>query len=96
MSGIKFGTVISAVGEPGASDADQYVEALVDADRVAGLGYDAFWVIEHHFSDYFPTPSPTVMLSPSRRALSRHGLRHLRPWSCPGTARSGWQARSPC
>ena len=63
MSRIKFGTVISAVGEPGASDADQYVEALVDADRVAELGYDAFWVIEHHFSDYFPTPSPTVMLS---------------------------------
>ena len=63
MSEIKFGTVISAVGEPGASDADQYVEALVDADHVAGLGYDAFWVIEHHFSDYFPTPSPLVLLS---------------------------------
>ena len=63
MSEIKFGTVISAVGEPGASDAAQYVEALTDADRVAELGYDAFWVIEHHFSDYFPTPSPLVMLS---------------------------------
>ena len=63
MSEIKFGTVISAVGEPGASDSEQYVEALVDADHVAGLGYDAFWVIEHHFSDYFPTPSPLVMLS---------------------------------
>ena len=35
MSEIKFGTVISAVGEPGASDADQYVEALVDADRMS-------------------------------------------------------------
>ena len=63
MSAIEFGTVISAVGEPGASDADQYVEALVDADHVARLGYDALWVIEHHFSDYFPTPSPLVMLS---------------------------------
>ena len=63
MSEIKFGTVISAVGEPGATDAEQYVEALVDADCVARLGYDAFWVIEHHFSDYFPTPSPLVMLS---------------------------------
>ena len=63
MGGINFGTVISAVGEPGASDADQYVEALVDADHVARLGYDALWVIEHHFSDYFPTPSPLVMLS---------------------------------
>ena len=63
MGEIKFGTVISAVGEPGASDADQYAEALVDADQVAGLGYDAFWVIEHHFSDYFPTPSPLVLLS---------------------------------
>ncbi len=63
MGAIEFGTVISAVGEPGASDETQYAEALADADHVAKLGYDALWVIEHHFSDYFPTPSPTVMLS---------------------------------
>ena len=63
MGAIEFGTVISAVGEPGASDAEQYVEALADADLVARLGYDALWVIEHHFSDYFPTPSPLVMLA---------------------------------
>ena len=63
MGAIEFGTVISAVGEPGASDASLYAEASVDADHVAGLGYDALWVIEHHFSDYFPTPSPLVMLA---------------------------------
>ena len=63
MGAIEFGTVISAVGEPGASDTIQYAEALADADHVARLGYDALWVIEHHFSDYFPTPSPMVMLA---------------------------------
>ena len=63
MGAIEFGTVISAVAEPGASDAEQYVEALVDSEFVAALGYDALWVIEHHFSDYFPTPSPLVMLA---------------------------------
>ncbi|MBM3483430.1 MAG: LLM class flavin-dependent oxidoreductase [Alphaproteobacteria bacterium] len=63
MNGIKFGTVISPVGEPGASDAQQYAEALTDADYARQLGYNALWVIEHHFSDYFPTPSPLLFLS---------------------------------
>lgn len=63
MAGIKFGTVISPVGDPGATDAAQYAEALVDADCARALGYDALWVIEHHFSDYFPTPSPLLFLS---------------------------------
>jgi hypothetical protein len=29
----------------------------------AELGYDAAWVVEHHFSDYYPTPSPLLLLS---------------------------------
>jgi luciferase-like monooxygenase len=29
----------------------------------AKLGYDAAWVVEHHFSDYYPTPSPLLLLS---------------------------------
>ena len=60
---IEFGTVISPVGEPGLSDGAQYAEALGDAEYVRTLGYDALWAIEHHFSDYFPTPSPLLFLS---------------------------------
>ena len=27
------------------------------------LGYDAAWLLEHHFSDYYPTPSPLLMMA---------------------------------
>ena len=25
-----------------------------------GLGYGAAWLLEHHFSDYYPTPGPRM------------------------------------
>ena len=27
------------------------------------LGFDCAWVLEHHFTDYFPTPSPLILMS---------------------------------
>ena len=27
------------------------------------LGYDAAWLLEHHFSDYYPTPSPLLFMA---------------------------------
>ena len=27
------------------------------------LGFDAAWLLEHHFSDYYPTPSPLLMMA---------------------------------
>lgn len=59
----KFAYQIGAVGEEGLSDADLYREALSDAELIHRLGYDAAWVIEHHFSDYYPQPNPLLLLS---------------------------------
>ena len=54
----RFAYQIGAVGEAGLPDAQLYSEALADAELIHRLGYDAAWVIEHHFSDYYPQPNP--------------------------------------
>jgi alkanesulfonate monooxygenase SsuD/methylene tetrahydromethanopterin reductase-like flavin-dependent oxidoreductase (luciferase family) len=58
-----FGVVASAADEPGTSDAELYRTLLEDVEINAELGYKNFWLIEHHFSDYFPTPSPLLLAS---------------------------------
>jgi alkanesulfonate monooxygenase SsuD/methylene tetrahydromethanopterin reductase-like flavin-dependent oxidoreductase (luciferase family) len=65
MSGtrISFGMSTQAVGAPGLSDAALYEELLADVAYGAALGYEDVWLIEHHFSDYYPTPDPLMMLS---------------------------------
>lgn len=60
----RFAYQIGAVGEAGAPDATLYREALSDAALVHKLGvYDAAWLVEHHFSDYYPQPNPLMLLS---------------------------------
>jgi alkanesulfonate monooxygenase SsuD/methylene tetrahydromethanopterin reductase-like flavin-dependent oxidoreductase (luciferase family) len=59
----KFAYQIGAVGEAGLPDSQLYLEALADADLVHELRYDAAWVIEHHFSDYYAQPNPLMLLS---------------------------------
>jgi alkanesulfonate monooxygenase SsuD/methylene tetrahydromethanopterin reductase-like flavin-dependent oxidoreductase (luciferase family) len=60
---IDFGFVASPAGEPGLSDRELYQEILVDCALGQALGYSTAWMIEHHFSDYFPTPNPLAFLS---------------------------------
>ena len=55
---VRFGVQIGAVDGPGVTDADLYREAVVDAKLTQELGFDAVWLVEHHFSDYYPTPNP--------------------------------------
>lgn len=62
-SGIQFGVQVSAVDAEGATDAQLYDALRADAGRWHSLGYEAAWVLEHHFSDYFPHPSPFGLLS---------------------------------
>ena len=62
MSGqVNFGFVASAADAPGTSDATLYRTLLDDVEYHAELGFGTVWLIEHHFSDYFPTPSPLVL-----------------------------------
>jgi alkanesulfonate monooxygenase SsuD/methylene tetrahydromethanopterin reductase-like flavin-dependent oxidoreductase (luciferase family) len=40
-----------------------YGEVLAQAELADRLGYDTFWVAEHHFHEYGAVPNPAVMLS---------------------------------
>lgn len=60
---MSFGFVASPTYRNGATDAELYAEASEDCTYVRSLGYDTAWFIEHHFSDYFPTPSPLVFMA---------------------------------
>lgn len=40
-----------------------YAQALDQAEHAEQLGYDAFWVAEHHFHQYGVVPNPAVFLA---------------------------------
>ena len=40
-----------------------YRQVVEDCRLGAELGYEAAWFLEHHFSDYYPTPSPLVFMA---------------------------------
>ncbi|MGC1283288.1 MAG: LLM class flavin-dependent oxidoreductase, partial [Streptosporangiaceae bacterium] len=60
---VEFGCVVAAAGAPDASDRDLYRGMRADCELYAQLGYDTAWVLEHHFSDYFPTPDPALLIA---------------------------------
>lgn len=61
--GTQFGFQLGAVGASGKTDPELYGDLVADAMLGHSLGYSAAWVIEHHFSDYYPTPNPLMLLS---------------------------------
>lgn len=60
---INFGFVVAPVGEKGLDDDALYGEVISDCLYGQALGYDSAWMLEHHFSDYFPTPSPLLFMA---------------------------------
>ena len=70
----KFALQIGAVDRLGASDADMYREAIEDAKYAQELGFESVWMVEHHFSDYYPTPNPLMFLSHLAAAVPGMGL----------------------
>lgn len=44
-------------------DHEQYAQVIEDAKLGQSLGYESAWLLEHHFSDYYPTPSPLVHMA---------------------------------
>ena len=63
QSDIEFGFVAASSGETNLSDAGTYDEILADCELGQELGFGTAWMIEHHFSDYYPTPNPLAFLS---------------------------------
>ena len=62
---LKFGFTAAATSADTecSSDGERYGQMLTDCKLGFELGYDCAWVLEHHFTDYFPTPSPIVVMS---------------------------------
>ena len=82
----RYAVQIGAVDAEGASDATLYREAVGDARLAQELGYEAVWLVEHHFSDYYPTPSPMVFLSHIAARCPGFGLGTaviVTPWHHP-------------
>ncbi|MDB5430835.1 MAG: class flavin-dependent oxidoreductase [Caulobacter sp.] len=66
MSSSPKATQFSVQASPVNITADErtmYREVVEDAMLADTLGYDGVWMIEHHFSDYYPCPSPLLMLA---------------------------------
>jgi alkanesulfonate monooxygenase SsuD/methylene tetrahydromethanopterin reductase-like flavin-dependent oxidoreductase (luciferase family) len=64
MTDISFGfQAAAAAGQGVHSDQQLYRDLLEDCALGARLGYDAAWLLEHHFSDYYPTPSPLLLMA---------------------------------
>jgi len=59
---IEFGFVAAPSGERSLTDGESYDEILADCELGQELGYQTAWMIEHHFSDYYPTPNPLAFL----------------------------------
>ena len=70
MTDIRFGFQAAAAGEGVHSDQTLYQDMLDDCTLGASLGYDAAWLLEHHFSDYYPTPSPLLAMALYRGEVS--------------------------
>ncbi len=62
MSKITFGftAAAAATGPDKSSDADRYAQMITDCRVGEEQGYKTAWLLEHHFTDYFPTPSPLL------------------------------------
>ncbi|MBJ3778633.1 LLM class flavin-dependent oxidoreductase [Acuticoccus mangrovi] len=60
---VSFGVAVTAVGPAGMSDSEMYGDMFGDVAFAIEQGFEKLWMIEHHFSDYFPTANPLQLLA---------------------------------
>ena len=70
---VRFGLQVAPVS-PGIPDHLSYREAVDDCIMAAELGYHSAWFLEHHFTDYYPTPSPLLFMAHVARACPKLSL----------------------
>ncbi len=63
-----MGDIALGFQEAPASDLDKsdralYREVMDNCTFGHKLGFDAAWLLEHHFSDHYPTPSPLLFMA---------------------------------
>jgi len=66
-------TVLDGYPAAGQRPRDTITRTLSEAELADQLGFDTFWLAEHHFAPYGICPSPPVLLS----AIAQH-TRHIR------------------
>ena len=75
---MRFGFTVGPVmpvDEAGADgDGARYGAVIEDCRFGHGLGFDDVWMLEHHFTDYYPSPSPLFFLSHIAAACPGLGL----------------------
>ena len=60
---MKVGTALNMLTKDGMSDAAVLAEHLALGDLAEPLGFDSLFALEHHFTGYAMSPSPTQLLS---------------------------------
>ena len=60
---MKVGVALNMLQKPGRSDADVFAEHMALGDLAEPLGFDSLFALEHHFTGYAMSPSPTQLLS---------------------------------
>ena len=60
---MKVGIARNMLQKQGRSDAEVFAEHLALGDLAEPLGFDSLWSLEHHFTGYAMSPSPTQLLS---------------------------------
>jgi alkanesulfonate monooxygenase SsuD/methylene tetrahydromethanopterin reductase-like flavin-dependent oxidoreductase (luciferase family) len=60
---VKVGVALNMLQKPGLSDAAVFAEHMALGDLVEPLGFDSLFALEHHFTGYAMSPSPTQLLS---------------------------------
>jgi alkanesulfonate monooxygenase SsuD/methylene tetrahydromethanopterin reductase-like flavin-dependent oxidoreductase (luciferase family) len=83
---LTFGFQAAPASDVAKPDRALYDEVIEDCRLGHALGYEAAWMLEHHFSDYFPTPSPLLFLAHVARELPDLGLGTavlVLPWHHP-------------
>jgi alkanesulfonate monooxygenase SsuD/methylene tetrahydromethanopterin reductase-like flavin-dependent oxidoreductase (luciferase family) len=60
---VKVGIALNMLTKDGRSDASVFAEHLHLGDLAEPLGFDSLFALEHHFTGYAMSPSPTQLLS---------------------------------
>jgi alkanesulfonate monooxygenase SsuD/methylene tetrahydromethanopterin reductase-like flavin-dependent oxidoreductase (luciferase family) len=60
---MKVGIALNMLTKAGHSDASVFAEHLALGDLAEPLGFDSLFALEHHFTGYAMSPSPTQLLS---------------------------------
>ena len=60
---MKVGIALNMLQKEDRSDADVFAEHLALGDLAEPLGFDSLFALEHHFTGYAMSPSPTQLLS---------------------------------